>query len=232
MFATSTVHNQKDLKIVCWTIEKLKRTYKNITNWRYNRSPDKERILQIQQYMTTSGNELVPGLVCAWEPQPGCLEIYDGFHRFSACKDLNIKILVKITKTQDEEVIKSDFESVNKSVYVPAVYLDTNGLKNKVCDEVYELMICKFPKNVTYSNSPQQQNFSKNSIVEIVHELDVDFSKLDIAEEIFKEFLKINQIVKELKLKPKYRKTISTDFWLMFWSHQMIIETVNLRLYV
>lgn len=175
MFATSTVHNQKDLKIVCWTIEKLKRTYKNITNWRYNRSPDKERILQIQQYMTTSGNELVPGLVCAWETRPGCLEIYDGFHRFSACKD---------------------------------------------------------PKNVTYSNSPQQQNFSKNSIVEIVHELDVDFSKLDIAEEIFKEFLKINQIVKELKLKPKYKKTISTDFWLMFWSHQMIIETVNLRLYV
>ena len=54
----------------------------------------------------------------------------------------------------------------------------------------------------------------------------MDFNKIDISELIFQEFLRINEEIKDLKLKPKYRKTITTNFWLMFYSHEMIISKV------
>ena len=221
------IYENKETKVVCWKIEKLKSKYKEVINWKYNRKPDNTRIEMIHEYIQNNGVDLVPGLICAWETE-NRLEIYDGFHRFSACKNLNsCKIIIKITKTQDEEVIKKDFELVNKSVYVPAMYLETNQNKNEVCNIVYEMMKNQFPENVSYSNSPQQQNFNKNCIVELLDQTEIDFSEFLIEDKIFLELLKINNEIKNLGLKPRYKKTSRTGFWLFFWDNSKIIQRLN-----
>lgn len=221
------IYKEKDYKIVCWKISKLKNVYKNIKNWKYNREADSHRIEKIREYMENSGDMIVPGLVCAWSSE-NSLQIYDGFHRFSACSNIeNCKILIKIKTTSDEALIKKDFELVNKSLYVPALYLETNLEKNRVCEEVFNLMKNTFPKNISFSNNPQQQNFSKNSIVEIVSLLHVDFTENLISNKIYLEFLRINEIIKNLGLKPRYKKTSITGFWLFFWSNEKIVENVS-----
>jgi hypothetical protein len=221
------IYENKETKVVCWKIEKLKSKYKEVINWKYNRKPDNTRIQMIKEYMEQKTIDLVPGLICAWEIQ-NRLEIYDGFHRFSACKDFNnCKIIIKITKTEDEEIIKKDFELVNKSVYVPAMYLETNQNKNEVCNNVYEMMKNQFPENISFSNSPHKQNFSKNSIVELLHRTEIDFSEFLIENKIFLELIKINNEIKNLGIKPRYKKTSRTGFWLLLWDNDKIIERLN-----
>lgn len=221
------VYNSGNTRIVCWKIEKLKNIYKNIKNWKYNREADPSRILNINKHMTTTGTDICPGLICAWDTGDS-LEIYDGFHRYSACESLpKCKILIKIILTSHEDLIKKDFELVNKSLYVPGMYLETNLMKNKVCNDVYILMKNTFPNNVSYSNNPQQQNFNQNSIIEIVRNINIDFSNNFSASKIHLELLKVNEEIKSLGIKPRYKKTTVTGFWLLFWNNEKIINTVN-----
>lgn len=221
------IYNSGETRIVCYKVEKLKKIYKNIRNWKYNREADPQRISNIKNYMIKSEIDICPGLICAWDTGDG-LEIYDGFHRYSACESLNkCKILIKIISTVDENLVKKDFELVNKSLYVPGMYLETNLMKNKVCNDVFVLMKNNFPNNVSYSNNPQQQNFNQNSIIEIVKNINIDFSNQYASTKIHLELLKVNEEIKALGIKPRYKKTLVTGFWLFFWDNEKIINTVN-----
>lgn len=224
------VFSEKNYKIVCWKIEKLQKNYKSIKNWKYNREADATRINDIKSYMDTSKINIVPGLICGWD-NGECLEIYDGFHRYSACNYIpGCKILIKIIQTTDENVIKKDFELVNKSLYVPASYLENNLDKNRVCLDVFNLMKNTFPKNVSFSNNPQQQNFNQNNIIEIVSLIQVNFSEPRISNKIYLEMLHVNDTIKKLGLKPRYKKTSITGFWLFFWDFEKIIDNINDKL--
>ena len=222
-----SVHQSKNYKIVCWKIDKLKKNYKSIKNWKYNRTADSSRISNIQEHMELTGSDITPGIICAWD-NGGDLEIYDGFHRFSACENIeNCKILIKIITTTDENLIKKDFELVNKSLYVPAMYLETNLVKNNVCEQVFILMKNKFPSNVSYSNYPQQQNFNQNNIINIVKNLNIDFTKEEVTNKIYLALLHVNDIIKFSGLTPKYKKTLITGFWLFFWNNEKLIKKTN-----
>lgn len=232
IFSRKEVFSCEKFKIFCIKIKTLEKKYTSVKNWRFNRRVDSSRVDIIKNNMIDENLKMTPGLICAWETEKE-LEIYDGFHRYSACRQIeDCKILIKITSSKDEEIIKRDFENVNKSLYVPAMYMDINRNEHKieVCEKVYSLMKKRFPDNVSFSNSPQQQNFNKNSIIHIVSNLKIDYYKDTIAYEIYDCLMKANSDIKNLGLRPRYYKTTKTGFWLFFWSFDKIIEYVNKNL--
>jgi hypothetical protein len=110
------------------------------------------------------------------------------------------------------------------------VYLENNLDKNRVCLDVFNLMKNTFPKNVSFSNNPQQQNFNQNNIIEIVSLIQVNFSEPRISNKIYLEMLHVNDTIKNLGLKPRYKKTSITGFWLFFWDFEKIIDNINNRI--
>lgn len=94
----------------------------SIENWIYNRPADESRVAAVSRDISTSGR--VQGII-ALGSLSGQLVCYDGNHRRLALSRLgkSFKILLTVIWAATNDAIIDEYESLNKSVSVPLVFM-------------------------------------------------------------------------------------------------------------
>lgn len=208
----------------------LEKKYKSIKNYEKNRHPDQVRTKKISDIFKINMLSLVPGIICCWCKNDS-LEIYDGIHRYTAASG-NMKMIVKILSTTDEETVIEDFKNINSGVNLPSLYLEENNeLKRQVCEYVMVKMCNKYEGCVSSSRNPQRQNFNRDVFIEcILSRLDIDYSQPGISEDIWMVLMGLNSKAKlyviENKI-PHPKKCEYNNFFLMYLGIPYIKKSIE-----
>jgi hypothetical protein len=177
-------------------------TYK-IDNWIKNRPADKTRVNEIYQYYKDEEIDLIPGITYVWYHLKK-LYIYDGLHRFLAAQKLvkndnkDIKILLHINLSKNEEDIIEEFIKINKSIPIPSIYLDNELLiKKQICQNIAEEFCKQYPDFISTSRKPHIYNFNRDLLIEWFSTFKIDFHIKNLDKIIFKILLKLNEKAKQ-----------------------------------
>lgn len=149
----------------------------NIRNWEGQRQIDVERAREISKCIKQT--ECVPGMIhCAEIQRNGktFLRIFDGGHRVYASKLLyeetnNIyKILLRVVKNTNDDLVKKEFYELNMSICVPELYLDELDGKNdkfkNIIQNVVKDIKDKFPNMFSEKRNYQRPNMNRDELVD------------------------------------------------------------------
>lgn len=139
--------------------------------WERNRPEDPERILEIEKSLVNK--TYVDGIIYGWYYN-GTLFLYDGWTRFSACKLLekNIKILLCVNYTKNEQKIIEHFGVLNKAIPVPSLYTKEIDNKNKrlYIESITKDFSSRYRKFVSVSRNPRSPNFNRDNFFDFLAE--------------------------------------------------------------
>jgi hypothetical protein len=224
------IHKDNNFEISLISMKKLNKKYKSIKNWRYNRPVDVSRIKVIRDHLLINNYTLLPGIISAWETD-NSLEIYDGFHRYSSAINLDIDLLIRITKTNDIKMVAEDFKNINQSISVPYLYLEENNItKRKVIESVVEKFCQNFPNNISPSRNCQPQNFNRDNFISILQNVDLDFFLPNIDVKIYQCLLGINNEAQEYIKNHKIKTPKKCDYyklWLFYLDQSTIVTRIQ-----
>ena len=148
--------------------------------WSRNREPDKERIREITQYFEEGG--YVPQIIHVAELPDEGIVCYDGNHRrevFNLSKSKIMCIVDVMFSASQMDVYKS-FTALNKSVQLPAIYIDDmfdNG--NQVKEEILHLVKCfenKYRPFVSASSRCHAPNFNRDCLIDNIYNIYKSFN--------------------------------------------------------
>lgn len=224
-FSSNVLYKEEKYSILFLKLKDLKKMFKSVKIWRLNRPVDSLRVEVITSYFTLENVKVIPGQLSGWENESGELEIYDGFHRFSAAND-NMHTYVKVMHTNNIEDIVKDFKNINMSVCVPELYLDESTNKKKeVCEHLAQKMCDTFPNCRSPSRNPQPQNFNRDNFIELIASLDIDFYIRNLEIKLWNEILGLNREAKQYVASHKIKtpkKCEYNNFWLFYLSRDFI----------
>ena len=221
------IYNTFQNKILGTKISEIKNH--NFVNWELNRPADDLRVNDILKYYIENKINIVPGMINIWHFNNE-YRIYDGLHRFLAAKNnyLNdMYIIMNIKYTDNELDIIEEFNNINKSVNVPSIYLDDIKDLNKknICQNIVARLCNAYPQFSSPSRRPLKPNYNRDTFLELICSLDINFNDPNIEDKVYNLLLIQNQQVKKLKLKNKLsylKKCITYDFWLFYLDHYCI----------
>jgi hypothetical protein len=225
------IFRDSNFEFLFTTFKELCKKYKSIKNWRFNRPVDACRVEEIKTYLIENKEVILPGILSAWEID-GELEIYDGFHRFSACCALNddIKFIIRICNL-GLDVIKKDFKAINQSISVPYLYLqENNNEKRKVIESIVQKFCERYPKNISPSRNCQKQNFNRDNFISLLQNLDVDYFIPNLDVKIYQSLLGINNQAKMFVKTNKIQtpnKCYIYDFFLFYYEPGTILTKIQ-----
>jgi hypothetical protein len=101
--------------------------------WSGNRDTDKSRVKEMIQYVASGG--YVPKFIHVAELQDEGLVCYDGNHRrevFNSLEDPNLQCVVDVLFCASQSDVLEAFNNINKSVQLPAIYLEDSKVKDKL----------------------------------------------------------------------------------------------------
>lgn len=224
-FFNNHIYEEEGYSIYFLKLKELKKMFKSIKIWRLNRPVDTVRVEMIHNYFLLEDIKVVPGQISAWVNEEHELEIYDGFHRFSAAKD-NMFVCIKILNTKDNNRVVKDFKNINMSISVPELYLEESTNKKKeVCENLAQKMCDTFPNCRSPSRNPQPQNFNRDSFIELISSLNVDFYTKNIEVKLWNELLGLNKEAKQYVVSHRIKtpkKCEWNNFWLFYLSRDLI----------
>lgn len=199
----------------------------NCKIWRMNRPVDNLRVKEIAEYFSKNQVKTIPGQISGWVNEAKELEIYDGWHRFSAVLQTSNDMFcfVKINTSQTEDVI-NDFKNLNKSVNVPYLYLEDNAkVKKVVCQNIAKKLCELYPACISTSRYPRRQNFNRDNFIDMLGSLDIDFYNPNLQDILWQELKSLNfegkEYVKKHDIKA-HQKCYDTDFWLFYLGNDYI----------
>ncbi len=213
-----------------------------IHNWNKNRPSCKKRVNDIYEYyisLNLSENDLISGIIYVWKKINNNIPtyyIYDGLHRYSACLklDINVKILLHINDSLNEEDIKNNFINLNKSVPVPSIYIDNELLyKKNICEHVADKLCNSYPKFLSSSRKPHSCNFNRDLFIEFISELNINFQIKNIDLIIFKILLKLNDYAKNKIIESNITHPLKCkkyNFYLFYLEKHYIKEQLELAI--
>lgn len=225
MWFSNKLYEHDKQSIYFIKIRDLKSKYPVIKSWNLNRPADEMRVMEIKKYFEDNKVTLIPGQICGWVNEINQLEIYDGWHRFSACND-TMYAYVKILHSNNHKDVINDFKLINMSISVPELYLKENTLlKKKVCENLATRLCEKFPDCRSTSRNPQPQNFNRDSFIEMIASLNINFELENVEIKIWTELLGLNKeaqaYTKTHNIKTP-KKCQFTGFWLFFLNREFI----------
>ena len=188
------VFKSEKITMILSNINYVKDKFK-ILNWNKNRPADITRVNNITKYYIDDDLEIVPGIVYIWY-NAGIYYIYDGLHRYTSALNntKNMKILIHISYTEDENDIIKEFLNLNKSISVPTIYLDNSTLiKKQVCQNISDHLCRTYPTFVSPSRKPFIYNFNRDNLVEFISTLEINFELLNIEIYIIKSLISLNE---------------------------------------
>lgn len=207
-----------------------------VVNWNKNRPADPARIEAIKEHLIKQNANTIPGIIYAWD-NGSILEIFDGFHRYSAGQFKDLVVLIQIYKNTTEDIIIEEFKNINKSISVPVLYFEENNYnKRKVCESVAKNLCQRYPNFVSSSRNHQRQNFHHDFVVDMISKLEIDFNKTNTVSCINQELFGLNLQAKDYvsRHRIKYpKKCDQGNFYLFYLEQNFIIseieKSINMR---
>ena len=195
-----------------------------ISRWKHNRPPDKERISEIHQYMTTS--KRVDGIIylaCVDQRELVC---YESNHRREALVGITDveDILVDILWDATDEMVKAEFLRLNKAVSVPELYVSDDSpvdfnevlrIRNEFCE--------KYKALKSTSKNCHAPSFNSDSVLDEFARV-MKENKIS-ATELWNRLMHLNSAMAmrdRKKLTPKViEKCEKTGLWLFAWGRTL-----------
>ena len=191
----------------------------DISQWKFNRPPDMSRIGDIHNWMKQF-NRMDGVLNLAYIQHEG-LVCFEGNHRRLALEGLNITVLADIVWDATHEIVKHEFQRLNKSISVPDLYIvETDATVRVQIEEAVASFRKKYPTHESNSGRPIRPNFNRDKLTDeltrVQKELQIPVS------ELMERLEKLNETYKS-KDKSKLSKNILTKcdasgLWLFAWS--------------
>ena len=149
-----------------------------IQNWCHNRPPDVIRCRDISRYLLREGTVLDGefSVVIQENEEPPIYYMIDGIHRYTSLKMiakdepnllypptiLNSIILVRVRKNLTNGEIVDWFQTINKSIPVPDLYIKDNTTeKKRTIEHIVEKWTLKYPSHFTSSRTPNIPNTNR-----------------------------------------------------------------------
>lgn len=172
-------------------------------NYEKNRPADEKRIEDMM--INLKNEERIPNEICVWKKSfDENYYIYDGLHRlkcafrlFNNIPNKNMLLTIKTFYTDDENLIKKDFENINKAVSLPLMYIEENNQRKKDIIENVVMYLCKnYPRFTSSSRNFKKPNFNRDVIINLFYQIDnlnVLLQNETSNEKIENKFIKILQ---------------------------------------
>ena len=152
-----------------------------VKNWRYNRQPDKGRCKEIAAHIKKSPIETVFYLA----KNGTHYEVLDGIHRYTALKmlleepadyitaDMHMimtsMVLLNIRFSASEGALVDAFQSLNKSIPVPELYMkDPDQVKREVIEGVIKKWQIMYSDHFSPSRKPVRPNINRDTFIEVL----------------------------------------------------------------
>ena len=183
-------------EIVKTDINNLKKF--NIQNWNKNRPYCEVRVNEIINYYNEKNVKIIPGIIYIWYNNKQ-YNILDGLHRYTAATKLkrNIKVIVNINYSKNEQEIIDEFINLNKSIAIPSIYVDNDKIKKEVCEKVVNKLCINYPQFISPSRKHLVYNFNRDLLIEFVSTINIDFQIENIDKKIYKILMDLNQQAKQ-----------------------------------
>jgi hypothetical protein len=191
----------------------------DIRQWKYNRPPDMSRVPEIRKWMKEFHR--MDGVLNLAYIQNEGLVCFEGNHRRLALEGLDIKVLLDIVWYATDEIVKCEFQRLNKSVSVPDLYVvETDATLRVQIEEAVATFRKKYPAHESSSGRPIRPNFNRDKLTDEFTRLqkELRISVPDLVERLYilNEKYKMKN---RSKLSPNVQlKCGMSDLWLFAWS--------------
>lgn len=185
-----------------------------IKKWSRNRDPDLTRIQELTNYIK-NGNYIPPMLHLADLKEEG-LVCYDGNHRREALQQANLenyKIIVDLLCHATQSEVFEAFTNINKSVQVPAIFVDEMIQENdiRIKHDIIQLVKkyeTQYSSYVSTSSRCHAPNFNRDSFTDMLYNIWKAFDGLITITELENTLDQLNRDYANGKFPKKIKETI------------------------
>lgn len=152
--------------------------WKNISplckKWSRNRDPDINRVNEMIEYHINGG--YIPKIIHLAELEGEGLICYDGNHRRNVFDKINenIECIVDIIFNASQTDVYNSFNNINKSVQLPAIYLDDNMNSSSVKLEILDIVKYyedKYKQFISTSSRCRAPHFNRDNFVDNIYDI-------------------------------------------------------------
>lgn len=222
LLKTSASGGEHGSHSVYWVPIKLFNTLK-IKLWKYNRPPDKERVLEIREHMKKSGR--MDGIIYLGYVD-NQLVCYESNHRREALEGIDTlaDVLIDIIWNATDEILKEEFIRLNKCVSVPELYIEQKSeIDQHYLRKVVNAFCETYKTHKTSSGKPQRPNFNRDNLLDDIYRIVRD-NNITIDDLM----VKLTDYNKQLLLKDRSAlsqkiidKCTSSGLWLFAWNSRL-----------
>lgn len=164
--------------------------------WSRNRDADMERVHEMIEYYHKGG--YIPRMIHLAELKDEGMVCYDGNHRkevFNACNDEGVVCIVDVMFDTTEKDVYKAFNNINKSVQLPAIYVeeinDDNDIKAEIVKLVKEFEI-KYKPCLSTSARCHAPHFNRDTFTDNIYSIYKAFNKVVSVQAIGSLLEKLN----------------------------------------
>ena len=226
-----TIHKEVDkYEIIKTNINKIITKYQLI-NWNKNRPVCDVRATEIAKYYEQNNIKIIPGIIYVWYNN-NKYQLIDGLHRYTAALKLNknIKVILHINYSTNEQDIIDEFININKSISIPSIYLENNNIKKPICEIIVKKLTLKYPHFVSPSRKHHISNFNRDLLIEFFSTLNIDFNITNLENKIFDILETLNNQAKHNIITGKIKhptKCELYDFYLFYLEKHYIKSEIE-----
>lgn len=164
--------------------------------WSRNREPDMERVNEMVEYHHKGG--YIPRMIHLAEVKDEGIVCYDGNHRkevFNICNDEGVVCVVDVMFDATQNKVYKAFNNINKSVQLPAIYIEEANDDNDVKAEIVKLVKVyetKYKPFLSTSARCHAPHFNRDSFTDNIYNIYQSFGKAVSIDEIGKLLEKLN----------------------------------------
>lgn len=158
--------------------------------WSRNRDPDMERVKEMVEYYYKGG--YIPRMIHLAEVKEEGVVCYDGNHRkevFDKCTDEVVMCVVDIMFGATQNDVYKAFNNINKSVQLPAVYIEETDDENHVKAEIVKLVRdyeAKYKPLLSSSARCHAPHFNRDNFTDNIYNIYKSFCDTVSVEQIGK----------------------------------------------
>ena len=191
----------------------------DVRQWKYNRPPDMSRVPEIHKWMKEF-NRMDGVLNLAYIQNEG-LVCFEANHRRLALEGLDINVLLDVVWDATHEIVKHEFQRLNKAVSVPDLYIVENDANLRVqIEDAVALYRKKYPIHESSCGRPCRPNFNRDKLTDEFTRLQRELC-IPVAE-LLERLEKLNEKYKsrdKSKLSSNIQLKCSvSELWLFAWS--------------
>lgn len=158
--------------------------------WSRNRDPDIERVNEMVEYYHKGG--YIPRMIHLAELKDEGMVCYDGNHRkevFNMCNDEAVMCVVDVMFGANQNDVYKAFNNINKSVQLPAIYIEESSGENDVKAEIVKLVKeyeTKYKPFLSTSARCHAPHFNRDAFTDNIYNIYTSLGKVVSIEQIGK----------------------------------------------